>query len=601
MASVTRTGQETATASLTPRARWAIERASDAFDRLLGPEGYARCPEHGVDHTGKTARAIVLNCALAADAADAPYIDRAVRVARTIIGRLGQDDAADGAWVFFPNRRQPHHISTQLVDGAECIDALATLLEVAGDRLPDIDRERIEEAVRLCVESYLAPTVPGVPVISERLCGAMGLASASAVLDEPGWADTVRDTVACALGEMRSDGSFPYVTDPTAIGGHEGVADLTVCDHGRILAFAHYALTRIGDRGSHSDELQRGVDFLIDVLRPDGVKPLALDGRRWCWDADTEAGSAPCDAYALATDGRPAALRLAGIVAARSAQTLGPDGLVDACPTGATAVSRIANTADLAWLARAHESAELDDLPTNPPPPKPTPPVHHADAGVVRLQTRRACAILRVRKQPANGLVGARIGGGGLVYVGDAERGWANALEHVCEPWMPEGAWFIDSTSHPGPAPLDADAWFRLRLARMHWRAGRRWHALRMLYRFLGPPAWAADGQFASIHALDSEVTIEDDGVVVASRLARADGNPHPALHTDRRYRWNGDRLLVSDAVNIAQPITGLAYRYPKAIEWFEIDAPTSWRVADHQVYFGPLGAGVTASIRYEI
>ena len=53
--------------------------------------------------------------------------------------------------------------------------------------------------------------------------------------------------------------------------------------------------------------------------------------------------------------------------------------------------------------------------------------------------------------------------------------------------------------------------------------------------------------------------------------------------------------------MNIAQPITGLVYRYPKAIEWFEIDAPTSWQVADNQVYFGPLGAGVTASIRYEI
>ena len=66
-----------------------------------------------------------------------------------------------------------------------------------------------------------------------------------------------------------------------------------------------------------------------------------------------------------------------------------------------------------------------------PPPPKPAPPIHRADAGVVRLQTRRACAILRVRKERANGPVGARVGGGGLVYVGDAERGWANALEPV--------------------------------------------------------------------------------------------------------------------------------------------------------------------------
>ena len=589
------------TARLTPRARWAVERASDAFERLLGRDGYARCPEHGVDHTGKTARAIVLNCALASESEDDRFIDRALRVARVITGRLSQDDAAGGPWVFFPGPRHSRNGSTHVVDCGECVDALATLLEVAGGRLPEIDRERIEEAIRLCAETYLSPKVPGTPVISQRLWGAMGLASAAAVLDEPDWTGAVRDAVASALGEMRPDGSFPHVTDAAAIGGHEGIADLAVCDHGRMLAFARYALARIGEPESHAAELQRGVDFLIDILRPDGLKPLALEGKRWCWDADAEAGSAPYDAYALATDGRPAARRLAGIVAARSAQAVGPDGLVDACSTGASAVCPVVHAADLAWLARAHAAAELDDLPTNPPSLAQTPPIHRADAGVVRIQTRRACAIMRVRKRPANDFVGGRVGGGGLVYVGNAERGWANALTQVCEPWMPEGTWFLTPAARTRPAALDAAAWFRLRLARMHWRAGRRWYALRMLYRFLGPPAWAAVGQYASIHALDGRVTPEDDGVVIASGLARPDGQAHPALRTERSYRWRDDRLLVADGVNVTQPTTGLAYRYPRGVEWFEVDAPTSWRLRDNQVHFGPLGAGVTASIHYEI
>ena len=237
------------------------------------------------------------------------------------------------------------------------------------------------------------------------------------------------------------------------------------------------------------------------------MKPLALEGQRWCWDADTEVGSAPYDAYALATDGRPVALRLAGTVAARSAQAVGPEGLVDACPTAPTSICRVVHTADLAWLARAHAAAELDDLPTNPPSLAQTPPIHCADAGVVRIQTRRACAMLRVRKRPASGLVGGRVGGGGLVYVGNAERGWANALAQVCEPWMPEGTWLLTPPDRPRPDALDATAWFRVRVARRHWRAGRRWYALRMLYRFLGPPAWAAASQYASIHALDGRVT----------------------------------------------------------------------------------------------
>ena len=588
-------------ARLTPRARWAIERASDAFERLLGRDGYARCPEHGVDHTGKTARAIVLNCALASESEDDRFIGRALRVARAITGRLSQDDAAGGAWVFFPGPHHPQNVSTHVVDCGECVDALATLLEVAGDRLPDIDRERIEEAVRLCAQTYLAPNVLGTPVISQRLWGAMGLASAAAVLQEPGWTDAVRDAVASALGEMRPDGSFPYVTDAAAIGEHEGIADLAVSEHGRMLAFARYALARIGEPDSHAAELQRGVDFLIDVLRPDGVKPLALEGQRWCWDADTEVGSAPYDAYALATDGRPAALRLAGTVAARSAQAVDPEGLVDACPTAPTSICRVVHTADLAWLARAHAAAELDDLPTNPPSLAQTPPIHRADAGVVRIQTRRACAMLRVRKRPASGLVGGRAGGGGLVYVGNAQRGWANALAQVCEPWMPEGTWLLTPPDRPRPDALDATAWFRVRVARMHWRAGRRWYALRMLYRFLGPPAWAAASQYASIHALDGRVMPKGDGVKIASWLARRDGQPHPALRTERQYQWRDDRLLVADGVNVAQPITGLAYRYPRGVESFEVDAPTSWRVRDNQVHFGPLGAGVSATIHYEI
>ena len=37
--------------------------------------------------------------------------------------------------------------------------------------------------------------------------------------------------------------------------------------------------------------------------------------------------------------------------------------------------------------------------------------------------------------------LGGEWAGGGLVYVGNAEGGWANALAQVCEPWMPEGTW----------------------------------------------------------------------------------------------------------------------------------------------------------------
>jgi hypothetical protein len=429
----------------------------------------------------------------------------------------------------------------------------------------------------------------------------MGLASAAAVLDEPRWADAVREAVSTALDEMRADGSFPYVTDASDIREHEGIADLTVYYHSRVIAFARYALNRIGDTNSHVDQLRRGLDFLVDILQPDGVKPLALEGKRWFWDADSEAGSAAYDAYALATDGRPATRKLAGIVAARSAQAIGPDGLVDATPGDPAFVCRVFHTADLVWLARAHAAAQLDDLPANPLLLEQKPSVHHADAGVVRLQTRRACALIRTSKRPASGLVGGRIGGGGLVYAGNAETAWSNLLSQVCEPWMPEATWFLAPSASDRPKGLDAPTRFRLHVARMHWRAGRRRYALRLVYRLLGPPAWAAERQYASIHALDSEITLADDGVTINSWLAQRDGTVQPVLRTERRYRLGGNRLWVDDNVKVEGPVGGLAYRYPRAIEAFDVDAPTSWHVTDHQVRFGPLRAGAAVSIQFEI
>lgn len=589
------------TDGLRPRARWAIERAAYAFERMLGPEGNARCPEHGVDHTGKTARAIVLNCALASDREDDPFLERAIRVAQIITGRLGQDEAANGAWVFFPGLHDARNVSTNVIDCGECIDALATLLMVAGSRLPDVDRARIEDAVYLCADSYLAPTAPRKPVINQRLWGAMGLASASAVFGESRWADSVREAVATAIEEMRPDGSFPYVTEASDIGEHEGISDLTVYYHSRVVAFARYALDRIGDGNSHAEQLRQAVDFLVDILRPDGVKPLALEGKRWFWEADSEAGSAAYDAYALATDGRPATRKLAGIVAARSAQTVGPDGLVDASPGQPAFVCRVFHTADLVWLARAHAAAELDDLPANPLILEQRPLVHHAEAGVVRIQTRRVCALIRTSKRPANGLVGGRIAGGGLIYVGNAETGWSNALSDVCEPWMPEATWFLSSTANAAPKSLDAATRFRLHVARMHWRAGRRRYALRMIYRLLGPPAWAAEWQFASMHALDSDVKPIDDGVTIGSWLAQRDGTVLQGLQTRRCYRVDGGRLVVHDMVMADEAVGDLVYRYPRATDLFEVNAPTSWHVVDHQVRFGPLAGGATASIHYEI
>ena len=88
--------------ALTPRAAWVLAAASSAFERLRDNHGYTRCPEHGVDHTGKTARSIVINCALHAHTNQDRYLTRAIATARRVAARLAPDPAAAGRVGVFP-------------------------------------------------------------------------------------------------------------------------------------------------------------------------------------------------------------------------------------------------------------------------------------------------------------------------------------------------------------------------------------------------------------------------------------------------------------------------------------------------------------------
>ena len=337
------------------------------------------------------------------------------------------------------------------------------------------------------------------------------------------------------------------------------------------------------------------------------MKPLALEGKRWFWDGDWEAGSASYDAYALAADGRGELHELAGRVAGRAAMSMGPNGLVDATDGQPAFVCRVFHTADLAWLARAHEAVALDDSPAYPATGQPGGPVICPDAGVIRLESLRACALLRTGKRPANGLVGGRMGGGNLAYAGRQHSLWRNLLDHVPEPGIPEATWVVDRGGARIEAALagldltDRATRFRLHVARSHWRAGRRRYALGMLWRFLGPQAWSADRRWQSNHATDAEVEIAGESVIVRSGLARRDGTPLADVRTERRYRVATDHLLVDDRLIAEAPLPEVVYRYPLASDTFEVIANAPWWVDDALVRVGPLQAGARVAVKYRL
>ena len=583
-------------------------RASDAFDRLLGPRGYARCPEHGVDHTGKTARSIVINCALHAATGDERFLERAVRVAHLLCSRLWPDDSAGGAWIFFPGRHSASNNSTNIIDNGECVDALATLLTYARDALREIDRDRLTETITRCCHTYLVGNVVDKPIINQRLWGAMGLASAYAALAEPTWASAVEASVARSLDEMRDDGSFPYVTDAASIGEHEGSADLTVHYHGRCIAFARFALDAIGQAATYADRLALGVDFLAAVLRPDGLKPLLLEGKRWFWDSDTEAGSLPYDAYALVADGRPRLRALAHTVLRRSVNAQSDAGWIDATLRPAF-ICRLFHTADLAWIARA---CAVVDLGVPMPPPE-VPDVHAPvrvsslePSGVVRIESSESVALARIAKRPADDLVGGRIGGGGLVYVGHRAAGWPSVLRHIPEPDPPEGTWVYD----PGfsglwliglPRLRDRAVRFRLHVARSHWKSGRRAYALRMLARHLGPRGWLGTRRYQSNWTTVAGIEAATDGVVVRASLARMDGTLLRGVSVERDYRLDADGLSVRELLRTERVLHDLRYVCPRAMRLLDVTAGGPWRRERGSIIVGPLLPGATVDLLYRL
>jgi len=592
---------------LTPRAAWVLATASDTFERLRDDHGYTRCPEHGVDHTGKTARTIVINCALHGHTNQERYLSRAVATALRVVARLAPDPGAGGAWVFFPGLHDPRNNSTNIIDAGECVDALASLLLHAGEDLAPHDRQSIEHAIRLCCDTYLLTNVIDKPVVNQRLWGAMGLAAASAALDEPGWVRAVQDSVAGSLAEMRSDGSFAYVRDATLLGEGVGISDLTVYYHSRCVAFARYALRHLGMEAPFDERLRAGADFLTFVLRPDGAMPLGLEGKRWFWDAEAEVGSAPYGAYVLAADGREALLPLAGRVAAQSAAALGEGGLIDATKGEPAFVCRLMHTADLAWLARAHGAADLDDLPSNPPTAGRGPPAIASDAGVARLESPRALALIRTHKRPSDRLVGGRIGGGGLVYVGNARNNWHNQLGFRSEPDVPEGTWEISPQSHRPFSSLwrhvfaRRESRFLLHIARSHLRAGRGRYALVLLWRRFGPPAWLASRRWLSSHAVAGHAEIHADGISVESGVARPDGHGLAGVRTRREYRVGASEVFVRDQIRASKPVSAARYWLPVAARSLDVHFDRPWRRRRDVIEFGALAAGITVRVEYRI
>ncbi len=414
---------------------------SEAGIHQMGRGGAPRCERHGIAHTGKLARSIIIDlavhdaCVAGADDRSGEHAwNRALARADWVIGRLAPDPH-HGGLVFWPGRLDARNNSTSLIDAGECVDALAELIRHPRfEAVPEVLRTRVIDAVTGCASTYLSTSVATRGIVNQMLWGAMGLAHAcAAVPGEAAWRDGVRGAVDRALGAQHPDGSWGYETG-AGHASHPGTADLTVYYHGRCLAFLHHirdVLPEFDDDGRVLDALRRGTDFLSGVVAGDGRKPLAIEGKRWFWSGQDEVGSHAFDIHALV----------------RGARLTGDDGLLTvAWRSWRSLVARIDvngavraggvtdpldivcpdfHTADLAWVARVWRSLEGDA--DHPQTREVTSTARHwADAGVARVAHGPVSALVRTRKSPANTQWGGAVGGATVVATATGPVPWVD-------------------------------------------------------------------------------------------------------------------------------------------------------------------------------
>ncbi len=484
------------------------------------------CPAHRVRHTGKLARSIPVDLALLGATGETGYWTRAVQRGVEVAGRLAPDPE-HGALIYLPGRLDRRNCSNSVIDSGECTDALARLLlhpRAAG--LPAAQRITLAEAVIGNAGTYLSPTVMDKEIPNQRLWGAMGLATACRLWAHGDWRAAVAGAVTRSLEEQRADGSWGYQPQALRQGAHPGAADLTVYYHSRCLAFLFHILDCLPslDGAAIDGALRRGLDFLAAVITPDGRKPLALEGKRWFWDGPAEAGSNAFDVYALVRGwqryGESHWLDLARRSWGQLVMHQLPDGsiLAGGEPGRRDFVCPTFHTADLAWTAQVipwlpgpapgwpatHPASAdppaagarrgLGHLPEKERrrPGVSTPPagesrlLHFPQAGVVRLESPAAVALVRTLKGPRNSQFGGAIGGGTLLYAGDRVSG-RNRLRLERESPEVEGSF----TLYPQTPDRRAALW-RFRRSDPPGREGRQWLFVARLLLAQGRPVAAA-------------------------------------------------------------------------------------------------------------
>ena len=561
------------------------EELSEPLRRVLGwlaslrdAQGRIVCPEHGIEHTGKSAYVIVLCCELLKHDAQ---VDRAALVSlareqgRRLVANLVREGTSP-CHTFRPGRHDPFNCSNSVIDGGACSDALAQLVSELGGELPAAEREAARAASLLHARTYLRYAVLDKGIPAQRAWGLTGLAGAWSLEHDPELEQAAIEAVGVLEGIQHKDGSYPY--HPLEWGAeHAGEADVSSFYHSRIPGFLIHALERMG-RDPRSElfrgPILRGLDFLQALVGPDGRKPGLVEAKPWYWGAEYEVASHPFDIFALASGWRLFGRNSLGESARASFREwvahLGADGVPASHRPGAgrerSYQCPLFWAAHAAWIARA--ARELDaclKLPERPVPVKGAIEISvawFADAQLARLEDTDVVAWVRGARPAVNLHHGSPRGAGLVRVYSKRERRELLAPAREAE-WHGMAGGFAPARGwRSGAGELRFSAW----LARVDLRAGRHAAALARPVRVFSRGVLGySSALVSSAFELAPHATPLSDGILLQRRLAHRDGTPLEQSRIERSFRIGGGALEVEERLLDSGGARGVEYHVPEA------------------------------------
>ena len=558
-----------------------VRRAFEWMLSLRDAEGRILCPEHRVEHTGKSAGAIVMALELARGVSGAER-ESLIEVALQQGRRLAENLVREGTspcFTFRPGRHDPFNCSNSVIDGGACSDALGALVRELEGARDEAELAPLREASLRHARTYLRYAVLDKGIPAQRAWGLTGLASAWRLERDPVLEEAALEAVQILADIQHADGSYPY--HPLEWGAeHVGASDVSAFYQSRVTAFLIHALEDLG-RDPRAPEfrpqLERGLEFLAALHSPGGIKTGLVEAKPWYWGATYEVASHPFDVYALGAGARLFGERRHGHLAraahARWAEHLevsgAPRSHLPGHGRGRSYQCPVFWAGHAMWSARALAdlvAAGRDGPVVEDPSTVVIETGHFPQAALVRLEDECVVAWVRGGRPGVNVNHGSPHGAGLLRVVRKSDG--AELLPrcrlggHQVAEWSglaglpsPGRGW------RAGAKELRFSTW----IARVHWRAGRRLAALRTPLATLRRGVLAfAHARVSSAFALEPEVDVRTGSVRLEGPLAWRDGSAVPGTRLERSFHVDGGGLLVSERVLSAEGVRALRYPLPE-------------------------------------